>query len=737
MLKYGFFDSIKGDRKYNSKDVAELFDGIIVDGIYAQIGERFSVDPKRVIETEEDKMTVTVGTGQAWLSHTKILNTSKLELQLSEGIGVNRYDAIIVEVNDNKRSADIFVKPNVQTKTENAATAFDLVSGQLINTEFIHQYLLAVILVEGGATKIKADNIASKIGFAIPDGIPYVTCPLEPFPADETLKQWVAQWATFFGNSNSAFNAAQTQRAALFDSAQQERATAFNDAQTQRATDFNTDQTERNTDYQTLRTSIVDWLNSTETDWNTWYNSVRQSVLNSKDNDGLVSAGNGNLNKFWMTDPNGNPGWRNIFASSIANIDLNTVVTPGLYYVQNRNFSGNTPNNTSLCYGWLQVDSIFEYHWAVRQVLYIFDDRTFWHRVSGNTGSTWSVWETLGGSNGNSSNVALNTKNTDGIVKASGENFNGVWWADENGNPGWRRLGIPMSTLLANLSLTGVATLSSFFSALPSGLYFGTYIKNALTDNPNGVAAYCNYFAFKSGHNFGRLFLMSTVDPSQMYVGNYDGTWSDFSNRFSTNNVLLINNGGTGATSEKMGFFNLLKGVATSANAKYTDIQDDVLVPVSDQDPTAFGQIGARTFLSIWQYIRSKIVGETGSKYFPRYMYNLSNQNFCMSTQTAVTSIFVNAGYGSLVIAAGMKLLFIKSVSKTDETNNCAGVYLLFAPTDINDDGDTTPSIITLGEKGTTLSFYNFTTTTNTVKVNNKSGAYTVGYVYTVQFADA
>lgn len=127
MLKYGFFDSIKGDRRYNSKDVLELFDGIIVDGIYAQLYEKFAVKPKRVIEVPEDRMTVTVGTGQAWLNHTKIINTSNMELQLAESVGPNRYDAIIIEVNDNTRSADIFVKSNVRTKKENAETAYDLV----------------------------------------------------------------------------------------------------------------------------------------------------------------------------------------------------------------------------------------------------------------------------------------------------------------------------------------------------------------------------------------------------------------------------------------------------------------------------------------------------------------------------------------------------------------------------------------------------------------------------------
>lgn len=371
MLRFGFFDSIKGDRKYNSRDVAELFDGLIVDGIYAQIGERFSVNPKKVIETEEDKMTVTIGTGQAWLSHTKIVNTSKYELVLNESVGVNRYDAIIIEVNDNTRMVNIFVKKNVKTKTENDATRFDLQDGQLVRTEFIHQYLLAVIFIEGGVTKITQGDIASKIGFAIPYGIPYVTCPLDPFPADETLKQWIAQWSTFMNNSQTRLDNFMTGASGR-----------FNDFMTSSDNSFKVAQTQRNTDYQALRKSIVDWLNSTETDWNAWYdqvqadwanfedyvddsisehnksNAAHQNIqaridtlttrlntladsddstldqlseivafvkenremidsfiesgisVNTKDKPGAVSAGGSNKFKSWMTDANGNPAWR-------------------------------------------------------------------------------------------------------------------------------------------------------------------------------------------------------------------------------------------------------------------------------------------------------------------------------------------------------------------------------------------------------------------------------------------
>lgn len=214
MLKCGFFDSINGDRKYNSKDIAQIFDGIIVDGIYAQVGNHFSVNV-----AEDEPMTVIVDTGQAWLNHTKIINTSPLRLHLDAAQSA-RYDTIVIEVNELERTGDIYIKKGTSAGPP-----------ALTNNEYIHQYPLAQVFLKAAATSITQANIASKIGFAIPDGIPYVTCPLDPFPADETLKQWVTQWNEFYEGANNSYN--------------------------------------------DLKLLFTNWLNSTETNWNTWFAGVK------------------------------------------------------------------------------------------------------------------------------------------------------------------------------------------------------------------------------------------------------------------------------------------------------------------------------------------------------------------------------------------------------------------------------------------------------------------------------
>ena len=39
----GFFDSINGDRKYNAEQMSSIFDGIVTDGVFQNIGEAFRV----------------------------------------------------------------------------------------------------------------------------------------------------------------------------------------------------------------------------------------------------------------------------------------------------------------------------------------------------------------------------------------------------------------------------------------------------------------------------------------------------------------------------------------------------------------------------------------------------------------------------------------------------------------------------------------------------------------------
>ena len=62
-FSYGFYNSLNGDRKYDSEDISRMFDGILMDGIVGAVGDTFAVNAS-------SGTVVTVASGRAWFNHT-------------------------------------------------------------------------------------------------------------------------------------------------------------------------------------------------------------------------------------------------------------------------------------------------------------------------------------------------------------------------------------------------------------------------------------------------------------------------------------------------------------------------------------------------------------------------------------------------------------------------------------------------------------------------------------------
>ena len=62
-FSYGFYNSLNGDRKYDSEDLSRMFDGIIYDGVIGAVGDTFAVKAGT-------GNTVNVSSGRAWFNHT-------------------------------------------------------------------------------------------------------------------------------------------------------------------------------------------------------------------------------------------------------------------------------------------------------------------------------------------------------------------------------------------------------------------------------------------------------------------------------------------------------------------------------------------------------------------------------------------------------------------------------------------------------------------------------------------
>lgn len=180
---YGFYDSINHDRTYNARQMSEIFDGIINDGVFESIGSKFMV-------SAVSGMQIKVGSGRAWFNHTWTNNDSDMPLTLDAAEPLyKRIDAIVLEVNENQDTRENSIKIIKGTP------ATYPVKPNLIDAEGIHQHPLAWITIKGGATSIAQADIENAVGTR---AVPYVTAILEVTDVEQLLAQWDDDFHTWF-----------------------------------------------------------------------------------------------------------------------------------------------------------------------------------------------------------------------------------------------------------------------------------------------------------------------------------------------------------------------------------------------------------------------------------------------------------------------------------------------------------------------------------------------------------
>ena len=180
-LTSGFFDSLNGDRKYNTLQLSSIFDGIISEGVYATYGNHFLVSPV-------SGMQIKVGSGRAWLDHTWTLNSTDYPLTVEDAeVVLKRIDTVIIEVDrrDSGRVNRLRILKGTPESSPSAPT--------LANTDTLKQYPLANILVKPNATEITTADITNRIGTS---ALPWVTGIIDHVSAEELVQQWRTEFDT-------------------------------------------------------------------------------------------------------------------------------------------------------------------------------------------------------------------------------------------------------------------------------------------------------------------------------------------------------------------------------------------------------------------------------------------------------------------------------------------------------------------------------------------------------------
>lgn len=184
----GFFNSLNHDRRYSAQQFSALFDGIINDGVFANIGVAFAIKA-------DTGVTINIGKGKAWFNSAWVYNDALLPKTLEGSeVVLDRIDAVVIEVDhsDAVRLGDIkIVKGTPSSNPQRPAMA---------STETKHQYPLAYIYRKAGSTAITQADITNMVGTS---SCPYITGILQVQNIDNIVAQWEAQWNLWYAEQVS------------------------------------------------------------------------------------------------------------------------------------------------------------------------------------------------------------------------------------------------------------------------------------------------------------------------------------------------------------------------------------------------------------------------------------------------------------------------------------------------------------------------------------------------------
>ncbi len=237
----GFFNSLNGDRKYNAAQMSAIFDGLIIDGVFASIGTAFAVKAA-------GGLTVNVGVGKAWFDHTWTVNDSILPMTAPEAeVLLDRIDAVVLEVNgmESVRENTIkFVKGNPSSAPSRPT---------LTNEGNVHQYPLCYIYRKYGTAVINQADITPMVGT---ESTPFVTGILQTISLDELLGKWQDELDRFT------------------DARSQE----VDDWIAQEESDFTTWFNKMKADLQQEQNVLDQWIASEQADFLAWYNQMKDQL---------------------------------------------------------------------------------------------------------------------------------------------------------------------------------------------------------------------------------------------------------------------------------------------------------------------------------------------------------------------------------------------------------------------------------------------------------------------------
>lgn len=184
-IKYGFFNSVNGDRKYNADDISNYFVKLISDGVFATPATCMQV-------VEASGMYVNVSAGWAFLRCKWINNTTYESLSVEPSdLVLNRIDRVVLRLDPSvsSRNITIAVKKGTAAVTPEPPELTRVSDG-------IYELSLAQIAVNAGASAITQADITDERPDA--DVCGYVAGLIDQIDASNLFAQFESAFEQWF-----------------------------------------------------------------------------------------------------------------------------------------------------------------------------------------------------------------------------------------------------------------------------------------------------------------------------------------------------------------------------------------------------------------------------------------------------------------------------------------------------------------------------------------------------------
>ena len=228
MIRSGFFNSLNHDRLYYNSDISRLFNSLIIDGVFQNIGDKFIARPGT-------GMQVIIPSGFAYFNSTWLYNDADYIVALNAApivAGISRIDGIFLKMGpvddqNGDRANNIYYMAGTPASSPARPTP------TVIDRE---EYIpICYISIANDITTVTAGMITNMVGTS---SCPFVSGILETIDADELLRQWAGQFTEWLTAEQNAYSTWSSNQESAFETWSSNQETSFTNWSNGRRSDF-------------------------------------------------------------------------------------------------------------------------------------------------------------------------------------------------------------------------------------------------------------------------------------------------------------------------------------------------------------------------------------------------------------------------------------------------------------------------------------------------------------------